>query len=83
MNLQKIEQSLNIIVSEANFILHIKDKTEHEQALTLIEQLIEDYEEHVPLIDLLCMSIERYENTADEFKEFNRRLSKLDLGVKD
>ena len=40
MNLQKIEQSLNIIASEASFILHIKDKTEHEQASVLIEQLI-------------------------------------------
>jgi len=83
MNLQKIEQSLNIIASEASFILHIKDKTEHEQALILIERLIENYEQHVPLIDLLCMSIEKYENTADEFKDFNRRQSELNLGVKD
>ena len=37
MNLQKIEQFLNLIVTEASFILHIKGKTEHEQALALIE----------------------------------------------
>ena len=40
MNFKKIEQSLNLIVTEASFILHIKDKTEHEKASVLIEQLI-------------------------------------------
>jgi HTH-type transcriptional regulator / antitoxin HigA len=81
MNLQRIEQGLNHIASEASFILHINNKLEHEQALTLMEQLIEDYDKHEPLIDLLCISIEKYENTADEFQEFNQRLSEMDSGV--
>ena len=55
MNLQRIEQSLNPIASEASFVLHINSKAEHEQALTLMEQLIEDYDKHEPLIDLLCI----------------------------
>jgi HTH-type transcriptional regulator/antitoxin HigA len=65
MNLHHIEHSLNHIASEASFVLHINNKSEHEQALTLIEQFIEDYDKHEPLIDLLCISIEKYENTAD------------------
>ena len=32
MNLQGIEQSLNHIASEASFVLHINNKSEHEQA---------------------------------------------------
>jgi len=81
MNLQRIEQNLNHIALEASFIFHINNKLEHEQALTLMEQLIEDYDKHEALIDLLCISIEKYENTADEFQEFNQRLSEMTSGV--
>lgn len=73
--------SLNHIASEASFVLHINSKSEHEQALLLMEQLIEYYYKHEPLINLLCISIEKYENTADEFQEFNQRLSEMDSGV--
>ena len=54
MNLQRIEQGLNHIAAEASFILKINDETEHAQALGLMEQLIEDYHKHEPLIDMLC-----------------------------
>ena len=33
MNLQRIERGLRSIVAEANFILKIDNKTEHEKAL--------------------------------------------------
>ena len=46
-----------------------------------MEQLIEDYDKHEPLINLLCISIEKYENTADQFQKFNQRLSEMDSGV--
>jgi HTH-type transcriptional regulator/antitoxin HigA len=81
MNLQRIEQGLSSIVAEASFILRIDNKTEHEKALDLMEQLIEDYEKHEPLIDLLCISIEKYENNADEFLTFNQRLSETNSGI--
>ncbi len=81
MNLQRIENNLSNIASEASFILKVTNKREYEQALTLVEQLIEDYDKHSVLVDLLSASIEKYENTAEEFVEFNRRLSALDSGV--
>lgn len=81
MNLQRIEQGLNRIAAEASFILKINNKSEHEQALALMEQLIEDYDKHESLIDLLCISIEKYENTAEEFTVFNKSLSEMDSGV--
>ena len=34
-----------------------------------------------PLIDMLCVSIEKYEDTAEEFKGFNDRLKQLNSGV--
>jgi HTH-type transcriptional regulator/antitoxin HigA len=81
MNLQRIEQGLNNIAAEASFILKINDEAEHAQALILMEQLIEDYDKHEPLIDMLCISIEKYEDSAEEFKGFNERLKQMNSGV--
>ncbi len=81
MNLQRIEQSISSIVDEANFILKINNKNEHEKALSLMDQLIEDYDKHEPLIELLSISIEKYENTADEFIVFNQSLSEINSGI--
>lgn len=81
MNLQRIEQGLSHIASEASFILKIKNKVEHTQALELMEQLLENYDQHGPLIDMLCVSIEKYEDTAEEFKGFNEKLKHLNSGV--
>jgi HTH-type transcriptional regulator/antitoxin HigA len=81
MNLQRIEQGISHIEAEASFIFKIDNDNEHEQALALMEQLIEDYEKHEPLIDLLCISIEKYEDTAEEFKAFNANLKQITPGV--
>jgi HTH-type transcriptional regulator/antitoxin HigA len=81
MNLQRIEQGLNHIAAEASFILKINDEAEHAQALILMEQLIENYDKHEPLIDMLCISIEKYEDSAEEFKGFNERLKQMNSGV--
>jgi HTH-type transcriptional regulator/antitoxin HigA len=81
MNLQRIEQGLNHIAAEASFILKINDEAEHAQALGLMEQLIEDYDKHEPLIDMLCISIEKYEDSAEEFKGFNEGLKQINSGV--
>lgn len=81
MNLQRIEQGLSHIKAEASFIFKINNEVEHTQALKLMEQLIEDYELHEPLIDMLCISIDKYENSAEEFKGFNDRLKQLNSGV--
>jgi HTH-type transcriptional regulator/antitoxin HigA len=81
MNLQRIELGLSHIAAEASFILKINNEDDHAQALALMEQLIEDYEQHEPLIDMLCISIEKYEDSAEEFKDFNDRLKQLNSGV--
>lgn len=75
------EQGLSYITAEASFILRVNNEAEHAQALELMEQLIEDYDQHEPLIDMLCISIEKYEDTAEEFKGFNDKLKQLNSGV--
>ncbi len=81
MNLQRIELGLSHIAAEASFIFRINNEAEHTKALALMEQLIEDYDKHEPLIDMLCISIEKYEDAAEEFKDFNDKLKHLDSGV--
>lgn len=81
MDLQLIEQGLNQIAAEASFILKINDETEHAQAFALMEQLIQDYDKHEPLIDMLCISIDKYEGSSEQFRAFNGRLKQLNSGV--
>lgn len=81
MNLTNIEKCINEIADEAPFILHIRNKQEYAKAINLLEQLIEDYQRHERLIHILGVSIERYENEAPQFDEFNAKLKTLDSGV--
>lgn len=65
---------------EARFIGHIQNKKEYEEALALMEELIEDYNYNKPLIEILAASIERWENEASEFREFNKHIRRLQPG---
>jgi HTH-type transcriptional regulator/antitoxin HigA len=68
-------------MAEASFILRIENRKQHEQALALMEELIENYTTHTSLIDLLSISIEKYEHSGSEFASFNQRLAELKSGV--
>jgi len=78
MGFEQIKLKANELFSEATYIIEIKNDKEYQQALALMDELIEDYDNQRPLIELLSASIERWENTAEEFNEFNLRISKLD-----
>ncbi len=67
--------------TEASFISHIHNATEYEWALELMEELIEDYDQYLPLIEVLSAAIERWENEAEYFSDFNKRIASLDDGV--
>ena len=78
MDFEQIKLKANELFSEAMYITEIKNNAEYQQALALMDELIEDYDKQRPLIEILSTSIERWENTAEEFCEFNKRISKLD-----
>ena len=78
MGFEQIKLKANELFSEATYIIEIQNDGEYQQALALMEELIEDYDQQRPLIEILSASIERWENTADEFSEFNQRIAKLD-----
>ncbi len=59
----------------------ISNEADYAQALALMDELIEDYDNQKPLIDMLSASIARWEDKSPEFKSFNERIEKLDSGV--
>ena len=76
-----VKQKAESLFSEAGFLSRIHNEEEYEQALALMDELIEDYDRHLPLIEVLSRSVEIWENESDEFSDFNRRIEKLDDGI--
>ncbi len=81
MNVTKLKEQANSLFSSAGFITHIHNEEDYALALELMDELIEDYDEQKPLIDILSLSIERWEEQSDEFSEFNSELESLDNGI--
>ncbi len=50
-------------------------QADYEQALALLERLIDVYDVNRQLIELLSIAIERWEDQAPEFAEFNRAVA--------
>ena len=78
MGYEQLKLKADALFSEAPFISQIKTDTEYQKALALMDELIEDYDKQRPLIEILSASIERWENHAEEFSEFNQRIQALD-----
>ena len=53
----------------------ISSREEYEQALALLERLLDVYDANRQLIELLSIAIERWEDQAPEFAEFNRAVA--------
>ncbi len=63
------------------YIAHINNQDDYEQALELMDELIDDYETNKQLTQLLATSIERWEDRADEFADFNKALAGVEPGI--
>jgi len=81
MNVARLKAQAKSLFSSAGFLTHIHDEEDYELALTLMDELIEDYDEQKPLIEVLALSIERWENESEEFSEFNASIESLNCGV--
>jgi len=81
MSFSTIKAQARSLFNEAVFLTHIHSNEEYEQALAFMDDLIEDYDTYEPLIAMLAASIERWENQATEFAEFNQHIADLDSGV--
>lgn len=75
MGFAAIKEKARALLDEAAFVAHINDEADYQQAMALMDDLVDDYESNRPLIELLSSSIERWENSAEEFSEFNARVA--------
>ena len=81
MNFAVVKETAKTLFTEASFISQIRDEAEYEQALALMDELVEDYDEHEALIEILAQSITKWEDTSPDFAGFNQQIAELDSGV--
>ena len=81
MNFSAIKSKATDFFAEAPFIARIANEHDYENALALMDELIENYDLYRPLIDMLASSIEKWEDSADEFADFNETITKFDTGA--
>lgn len=80
-NFNQVKHTALELFSMAGFVGHISNEDEYHQALALMEELIEEYDLYKPLIEVLSVSIERWEDESEEFAEFNAKVAGLDNDV--
>ena len=81
MNFLDVKKQANALFSNAGFLVHIRNREEYQLALSLMDELIEEYSVYKPLIEVLSSSIEEWENSSIEFSEFNHQIKQMDSGV--
>ena len=65
-------------LAQVPFVAHVETQDDYEQALELMDQLMEDYDTNRLLIEILSASIERWEDQAEEFSDFNAAVAETD-----
>jgi len=68
-------------LAQVPFVAHIETQNDYKRALALMDQLVDDYEANKPLIEILAVSIERWEDQATEFSDFNAAVAETDRGI--
>lgn len=81
MNVSNVKSMAEGLFTEASFLSQINNDHDYDSALALMDELIDDYDNYVSLIELLSISIERWESDAEEFNEFNTRIENLSNDV--
>lgn len=81
MGFAAIKEKARELFDEASFISHINNDDDYDQALALMDELVEDYDNQKALIEVLSVSIEHWENTSPEFAVFNDKIANLGGGL--
>ena len=68
-------------LAQVPFVAHIETQDDYERALELMDQLVDDYDANRLLIEVLAVSIERWEDQAAEFSDFNAAVAETDRGI--
>ena len=81
MGYSALKKTAQRLCDQASFLVEITSGTEYDEALALMDELIDDYDNQIVLIELLSKSIERWEESAPEFSEFNVQIESCDTAV--
>lgn len=69
------------IAAQLPILTNIGNSTEHEQALELMEELIDKYDSNLLLIEALGNAIARYEDASLDYQLFNLQQNNIDPAV--
>jgi len=81
MSFTAIKKKAQALFKEASFISQIHNEDDYDQALALMDNLVEDYENQKQLIEVLSVSIEHWENSSDRLTMFNKKVASLNAGL--
>ncbi len=76
-----IKEKAHELFEQAHFITHIDNEDDYTEALALMDDLIEDYDHNKSLIDILSLSIEKWEDQSEYFSEFNKDINTLNNDI--
>ena len=62
-------------------MLGITSKTNYKNALALIDELVENYDDNIVMIEALCNVIDRYKNECEEFAYLNQHQIDIDPAI--
>ena len=68
-------------LAPVHYLTEINTQQDYELALALMDEMIDDYSANKALIDMLSISIENWEDQAEEFALFNAALADMDKGL--
>ncbi|MCF5860070.1 helix-turn-helix domain-containing protein [Aeromonas veronii] len=68
-------------LAKVPYITKINNQDDYERALDLMDSFVDDYDTNKQLVELLATSIERWEDGADEFADFNKTMVGVEPGI--
>lgn len=68
-------------LAQVPFIIQIHCQEDYDRAMALMDELVDDYDANKQLIELLSTSIERWEEQAEEFADFNAAVASTEPGI--
>lgn len=68
-------------LAQVPFVASIETQDDYERALELMDELVDDYDVNRLLIGVLSASIERWEDQAPGFSDFNAAVAEADKGI--
>ena len=81
MSYAALKKTAQRLQDQASFVVEITNGEQYDEALALMDELIDDYDNQLVLIELLSKSIDRWESSSSTFTAFNKRIDQIDPAV--